>query len=58
MEGVRELFGASYKSINLGTSLVVQWLRICLLMQEIWVQSLVQEDSTCLRATKPMHLNY
>ena len=26
------------------TSLVVQWLRICLPMQETWVQSLGQED--------------
>ena len=30
-----------------GTSLVVQWLRICLPMQEIWVLYLVREDSTC-----------
>ena len=28
------------------TSLVVQWLRICLTMQETNVQSLVQEDRT------------
>ena len=27
-------------------------------MQGTWVQSLVQEDSTCCRATKPMHQNY
>ena len=27
-----------------GTSLVVQWLRVCLPMQETWVQSLGQED--------------
>ena len=39
-------------------SLVVQWLRICLPMQETQVQSLVWEDSTCHRATKPIHLNY
>ena len=30
-----------------GTSLVVQWLRICLPMQGTRVQSLVWEDSTC-----------
>ena len=30
-----------------GTSLVTQWRRICLPMQETWVWSLVQEDSTC-----------
>jgi len=40
-----------------GTSLVVQWLRICLLMKEIWVRSLVREDLPCLRATKPVCLN-
>ena len=33
---------------NLGrTSLVVQSLRIHLPMQEMWVRSLVREDSTC-----------
>ena len=33
--------------INPGTSLVVQWLRICLPKQETRVQPLVWEDSTC-----------
>ena len=32
-------------------SLVAQWLRIRLPMQETWVWSLVQEDSTCCWAT-------
>ena len=41
-----------------GTSLVAQWLRICLPMQGTRVRSLVQEDPTCRRATKPMHHNY
>ena len=41
----------------LGTSLVVQWLRIDLPMQETWVRSLVREDPTCLGATKPMNHN-
>ena len=36
---------------NFGTSLV-QWLRIHLPVQGTQVQSLVQEDSTCHRATK------
>ena len=36
-----------------GTSLVAQGLRICLLMQGTWVQSLVWEDSICCGATKP-----
>ena len=41
-----------------GTSLVAQWLRICLLMQGTRVQALVWEDPTCCRATKPVHHNY
>ena len=36
----------------LGTSLVVQWLRIHLPMQGTRVLSLVWEDPTCLGATK------
>ena len=36
-----------------GTSLVVQWLAVCLRVLETWVRSLVQKDSTCRRATKP-----
>ena len=34
-----------YKNQNKspGTSLVVQWLRICVPMQEMWVQSLAKE---------------
>ena len=40
------------------TSLVVQYIRICLPVQGIWVQSLVQEDPMCCRATKPKHHNY
>ena len=41
-----------------GTSLVAQWLRICLPMQGSWVRSLVREDPTCHTATKPMRHNY
>ena len=37
------------------TSLVVQWLRICLPMEGTWVQPLMQEDSTGRRATKHTH---
>ena len=40
------------------TSLVVQWLRIHLPMQETQVQALVQEDPTCHGATKPVRHNY
>ena len=39
-------------------SLVIQWLRIYLPMQGVWVLSLVCEDPTCCRATKPMYRNY
>ena len=35
----------------MGTSLVAQWLRICLTMQGTWVRALVWEDPTCRRAT-------
>ena len=35
-------------------SLVVLWIEICLSMQGTEVQSLIWEDSTCCRATKPM----
>ena len=45
-------------SIDFWASLVAQWLRICLPMQEIWVWALVQEDPTCRGATKPVCHNY
>ena len=38
----------------LGTSLVVQWLRIYLPMQGTQVQSLVREDPPRHRTTKPI----
>ena len=37
---------------------MAQWWRICLPMQETQVRSLIQEDPTCGRATKPMCHNY
>ena len=43
---------------NLGTSLVAQWLSICLPMQGTQVQALVREDPMCLGATNPVHHNY
>ena len=46
------------KNGGYGTSLVVQWLRICLPMQGSRVRSLVREDPTCRGATKPMRHNY
>ena len=39
---------------ELGASLVVQWLRVCLPMQG----TQVQEDPTCCEATEPVCLNY
>ena len=41
-----------------GASLLIQWLRICLAVQEIQVRSLVPEDPTYLRATKPICHNH
>ena len=41
-----------------GASLVAQWLRICLLMQETRVRALVWEDPTCRGATRPVSHNY
>ena len=38
------------------TFLVVRWLRIYLLMQRTWIQSLGQQDPTSPRATKPQQL--
>ena len=40
------------------TSLVVQWLRIRLPVQETLVRALVQEDLTCRGAARPVHHNY
>ena len=44
--------------IRVRTSLVAQWLGVRLPMQGTQVRSLVQEDPTCRRATKPMNHNY
>ena len=48
----------SLKSLQIGTSLVAQWLRIHLPMQGTRARSLVREDPTCRGATKPVHHNY
>ena len=50
--------GDLQKILMPGTSLVVQWLRIRLPMQGIWVRALVRGDPTCRRATKPVRHNY
>ena len=48
----------SFKKPVTGTSLVAQWIRICLPMQGTQFWSLVEEDFTGLRATELMHHNY
>ena len=49
---------AELRSQSQGASLVAQCLRICLLMQGTRVRSLVWEDPTCRRATRPVSQNY
>ena len=41
-----------------GTSLVAQWLRIRLPMQETWVRALLREDPTCHGAIEPVCHNH
>ena len=53
-----ELDEGGQKVQTSGASLVAQWLRIRLPMQGTRVQALVQEDSTCHGATKPVHHSY
>ena len=43
---------------HFGTSLVAQWLRICLPVQGTRVRTLVWEDPTCHRTIKPVRHNY
>ena len=50
--------GHDWVTFTQRASLVIQWLRICLALQGTPVWSLVQEDSTCLGATKPVCHNY
>ena len=47
-----------WRNTGAGTSLVAQWLRICLPMRGPWVRALVWEDPTCRGATKPVCHNY
>ena len=49
----RHMRGTGRRKGPVGTSLGVQWLRIPLPMQGTQVPSLVWEDLTCRRATKP-----
>ena len=48
-----------YNTIHIiWASLVAQWSRIRLTMQETQVRSLIREDPTCHEATKPVRPNY
>ncbi|KAJ8793530.1 hypothetical protein J1605_019364 [Eschrichtius robustus] len=49
--------GTVIKNQPAGASLVVQWLRICLLMQGTRLRALVWEDPTCRGATGPVSHN-
>ena len=55
---ISEIRKPSVRKKGLGTSLVAQWLRICLPVQGTQVRALVREDPTCHRATKPVRHNY
>ena len=49
---------AEHLKVEYRTSLVAQWLRICLPMQGTRVRALDREDPICHGATKPVHHNY
>ena len=53
-----KMMSVTKPEIAAGTSLVAQWLRICLPMQGTRVQALVREDPTCRGAAKTVHRNY
>ena len=44
----KKLKKKNLQNTSILASLLVQWLRICLPMQALTVQPLVQEDTTCL----------
>ena len=54
----QEQIWQAVKSQMTWASLVVQWLRICLLMQGTRVRALVWEDPTCRGAAGPVSHNY
>ena len=55
--GLRMVRGESQAKVLLerarGSSLVVQWMELCLPTQRMWVRSLVQEDSACRAPKSP-----
>ena len=48
----------TFNKAFVGASLVAQWLRICLPMQETRVRALVWEDPTCHGANGPVSHSY
>ena len=52
------LLWVKFYQTALRASLVAQWLRICLPMQETRVRALVWEDPTCRGATRPVSHGY
>ena len=56
--GVDEKLISSQSKKEMRASLVVQWKRILLPVQGTRVQSLLQEDPICGRATNSVHFNY
>ena len=57
-EEIKKYLETNENENTTGASLVVQWLRICLLMQGTGVRAVVWEDPTCRGATRPMSHNY
>ena len=51
-------FVASWSEVQVGTSLVAQWLRIRLPTQGARVRALIREDPTCRGAAKAVCHNY
>ena len=53
-----KFYDSCLKKVKRWIFLGVQWIRVRLPMQGTWVWSLVLEDPTCHRTTKPVHHNY
>ena len=47
-------YSQMFQENYIGTSLVVQWIRIHLSMQGTQIQCLVLEDPTCCKTSKPV----
>ena len=56
--GNASLANVPFKIMQIGTSLLVQWIRVHLPVQGTWVWPPVREDAACLRATKPVCHKY